>query len=417
MDTVDRHPADWRRRLSAARGDTRVRSLLVALGAGLVLVLLIGATNSIVGAARSISTDANRLSQTDESIRAGTVARTLSVLAAVAANEGAEASSFSEIDEAVDILDSDPSIEARRFVVAVEELMALIEEGGVPLPEQVAEVENSFGAFIADQMATREGLAADLASSEARLGQVSSLAGLALLFIVPTLSIGVYRALTRPDVQRHSLAHAAAAADQRNTARLRGLARGLAAMRGTAGLDVPPALADQQLAELAALAGLGADGAVRRREEVDLRMAVASALNRIDAGQSVAISGGSATVLGDTGQIVTMIAGLLACTTTHRNARIAIATSDLGAHVEATATDHLPALDRLDDPSPWERPIEGIDDRRVTAALLLARDADVVIRRVEQDGRVGFRIDFPELAAAPAAVTSEHTSELQVAAS
>ncbi|MEM8709108.1 MAG: hypothetical protein AAGE98_21785, partial [Actinomycetota bacterium] len=216
MDMVDRHPTDWRRSLAAARSDRRVRSLLVALGAGVVLITLIAATNSVVGAARTISEDATSLSQTDEQIRAATVARTLTVLAAVAANDGSTAPSVDEIADATAVLGGDSSPAARRFRSAIDDVMTIIETGRVPLPEQVAEVENAFGEFVDQLVLEREGLADDLAASESRLNQISSLAGLALLFVVPTLAIGVYRAISRPDVEQRALAHAAAVGNRTN---------------------------------------------------------------------------------------------------------------------------------------------------------------------------------------------------------
>ncbi|MEO0493949.1 MAG: hypothetical protein AAF081_11085 [Actinomycetota bacterium] len=394
MNLVDRHPTDWRRAVAAARSDRRVRSLLVALAAGVILITLIGATNSVVGAARSISNDARALSETDEEIRAATVARTLTVLSAVAVADGTTPPAVDEIDQAVDILAGDSRADTRRFIDAVDEVTTVVETGRAPLPEQVAEVENAFGELIDRLVLDREDLADALTASESRLNQISSLAGLALLFVVPTLAIGVYRAISRPDAEQRALAHAAAIDHRLNEHRRRAVAEGIRDARQVIAMKAPAAVVDQRLAEATALAGVGADGTLRRRRRVDLRTAAASAINRTEMVDALAVTGGASPVVADEDQVVALLASLLGTVAGRRNPSLQL--RDDGEHATLTmlTADAIPDLERLDDPQVFGAELDSSDARRVAAARELATDLGASVQAFDDGAHTGFVVRF-----------------------
>ena len=394
MDMVDRHPTDWRRSLAARRGSRHARSLLVALAAGIVLVTLIAATNSVVGAARNISDDATALSETDEQIRAATVARTLTVLAAVAVNDGTTAPSLDEIEAATDVLRSDSASDSQRFRDAVDDTVTTIETGRVPLPEQIAEVENSFGQLLDRLVLDREALGDGLATSESRLNQISSLAGLALLFIVPTLAIAIYRAISRPDVEQRAMAHAAAVDSRITTNRLSAVAAGIQDVRHALGLRAPVAVTDQRLAEINALVGVGADGSLRRRRAVDLRTAAASAINRVELIDAIPVTGSTGPVVVDEDQAVTLFAALLGTIAGRRSPSIQMTDDGTHAVVTVRSAEPVPDLERVDEPELFGEPLASTAARRIGAARSLALDLGVDLERFEDGAHHGYRIRF-----------------------
>lgn len=395
MDTVDRHPTDWRRRLDGARRDRRVRSLILALAAGIILVVLIAATNSVTGAARTISDDASALSETDEAIRAATVARTLTVLAALAMNDGTSPPSIDDINEANAILAGDSSPENTRFRSAVDDAVARIETGRVPLPEQIADVENSFGELLDVQMTRRAELADALTGSEDRLNQISSLSGLALLFVVPALAIGVYRAITKPEIEQRALAHTAAETTRTNRHRLGAIAEGLSGVRNALRLNAPAALVDQRVAEVAALAGIGADGELRRRDTFDVRAATATAVNRVEVNEAVPITGDAPEISVDHEQFITMVAGLIGCVAGRQSPIIRIDEVDAHAVVRITTPDVIADLALADAPEVFAGEVHTLDEQRIAAARSLATDLGATITAIDDGRFTGFELRLP----------------------
>ncbi|RMH70693.1 MAG: hypothetical protein D6683_15035, partial [Actinomyces sp.] len=273
---LDADAAAWARRAGATRGSRRRRSLVVAVAAGAILVVLVAATNTVVGAARRISTDANALSRTDESIRAATVGRTLAVVAAVTTSRDPAAPvPRDEIDEAIAVLADDDDPEAAALVAALTDLVDQL--GGRVEPAAVAAVENAYRAHLAAAGERRDDLATALENSSRHLDDISRLAGLALLFVVPALAVGVHQGLTRPDKRMATIAHAADVADRRRRHRDAALDRVLRRARAGVADGAPPAVVDQALAEARALLG---DIGPTARSSVDLRQVAADAVAR-----------------------------------------------------------------------------------------------------------------------------------------
>ncbi|GEM_PF-2484783 len=374
-----------------------MRSLVIALMAAIILVLMVAATNSVVSSARAISRDANALSRTDEAIRAATVARTMTILAAVAVNDGTTPPSLDEIDAAVEILrlDTRTPVESQAFTTAVTTLTDAISTGTRPAPDQVAGVENSFQDLLDAQVLSRSTLTSILESSENRLNRFSTLAGLALLFVVPTLSIAVYRGLTRPDIESQALALAANRDALRRDNQLRAVAQSVSELRTTITHNVAPAVADQRLAETAALVGVGADGALRRRRATDLRMAAASAVNRVEHFEMIPVHGESALVVADDEQLATMVAALLATIADNRDPMIQISSRDGLAKVTVSTCDVIDRANEISDPRPFNSPVDTAFGRHLASARSFAADLGVVITQLGEDDRGGFEVVFP----------------------
>ncbi|MEM7139684.1 MAG: hypothetical protein AAF548_01550 [Actinomycetota bacterium] len=399
MEMVDPQPSDWRRVLSRGRRDRRLRSLLVAVASGVILITLIAATNSVVGAARAISSDARSLSETDESIRAATVARTLVVLAAIAVEDGEPSPDMAEVETALDILAANAPLATRDFSLAVSSLADNLATAGTddqvgvaPDPALVAQVENQFVTSFDALVAERDALAAALGDSEGRLDDISTLAGLALLFVVPTLSIAVYRAVTRPDLDHAAAAHAADIRTRRDGRRRAAIAESLAALRTTLGLGASPLVVEQQLREMSAMAGVGVDGAIRSREHIDLRTALVSAVNRVELDGSIPIAGDDGRVHADEAQLITMFAALIGSASVARDRRIDIHRE--GGHLVAviSAIGTWPVEESLGTAATWDAPVDSLASRRLIAARTLASDLDATITPVNLDGRPGVRV-------------------------
>jgi len=265
------------------RKDRRIRSVTIAVAASLALVITVASTNSVVSAARSITRDSSSLSETDAAIRSATVARTLTVLSAVAVQEGSSPPSLGEIRVAVDDLASrsGASGPAAAFVEAEDAILAALSQGVAATPQQVASVENTFQSLLGAQLNRRKDLAAALVDSQDRLDRMSLLAGVALLFIVPAVAIFVYRGLTKPDLTQAGLLHQADIDQRLNRNRSTLVSREINRIRGEVDRASWSELS-RQLDELSALAGVGLDGAAHDREPVDLRRAIANAIARTD---------------------------------------------------------------------------------------------------------------------------------------
>lgn len=305
---LDADAAAWARRAGATRSSRRRRSLVVAVAAGAILVVLVAATNTVVGAARRISTDANALSRTDESIRAATVGRTLAVVAAVTTSRDPAAHvPREEIDEAIAVLADDDDSEAAALVAALTDLLDQL--GGRVEPAAVAAVENAYRAHLAAAGERRDELAAALEDSSRHLDDISRLAGLALLFVVPALAVGVHQGLTRPDRRMATIAHAADVAERRRRHRDAALDRVLRRARSGVAGDASPAVVDQALSEARALLG---DVGPTARSSVDLRQVAADAVARRPGDTRAEIDGPRVRVWEDADALRTLVAALLA---------------------------------------------------------------------------------------------------------
>ncbi len=397
---LDPRPGDWARHAGTTRRSRRRRSLVVTVAAAAILVVLVAATNNVVAAARTISADAAALSRTDESIRAATVARTLAVVAAVTSTRApAAAVPRDEIADALAVLDDDDDPEAAELVAAIEDLVSRVGTGVDAAT--VARVENAYRAHLAATTTRRNALAAALQDSSHHLDDISRLAGLALLFVVPALAVGVHQGLTRPDRTMTALAHAADVEDRRRRLRDRDIGHLLARARRGLRDGEPPAVIDQYLAEARALSGEVAVGA---RHTVDLGRTAAEAVGRLPESATVTVTGPDVTVWIDDGSLRALIAALLRTFTDDaRNGPTSTppTTMRVGHRLDgdgpvATLTilgGGEPPVDALepDGAAPPGRP-SGEARASALAARRLAAALDVDVDRVSCDGHQGWRL-------------------------
>jgi len=281
---------------------------------------------------------------------------------------------------------------AAEFVDAEHAILGTLSQGIVVPPQQVASVENTFQALLSAQLGRRSDLASALKASQDRLDQMSLLAGVALLFIVPAVAIFVYRGLTKPDLNQASLIHQADI-DQRQNQN-RGILVGHELRRIRAEIDrVSGAELSQQLAELSALAGAGLDGAARNRAPVDIRGAIAKAMMRLDS--TVTISGDTVLTTADEPDLVTMLGALLACIDGLDDPVAVIKEHNGNAEVSLSGVGTIEASSILDGPSLWDQAPTGRVESRLAAARSLAEASGARIRQVSKSGRSGFKIVMP----------------------
>ncbi len=368
--------------------------MTIAVAASLALVITVASTNSVVSAARSITRDSSSLSETDAAIRSATVARTLTVLSAVAVQEGSTPPSLDEIRVAVDDLAarSAASGPAAAFVEAEVAILGALGRGVAVTPQQVALVENTFQTLLDTQLSRRDDLAAALADSQDRLDQMSLLAGVALLFIVPAVAISVYRGLTKPDLAQAGLLHQADIDQRLSRNRSTLVSREIKRIRREVDRASWSELS-RQLDELSVLAGVGLDGAAHDRVPVDLRGAIAKAIARTDL--TMTVSGDPVLAIADESDLVTMFSALLSCLDGLDDPVALVRENDGNAEVSLSGVGSIDVSEVLDGPRLWDHEPAGRVDTHLAAARSLADAGGVRIRQVSKGERSGFKIVMP----------------------
>jgi len=248
MDYLDRkrRPHRW-----AGRG----RALALAVGLTLLLLVLASAVFSIAGRSRDVASRSVTLHSLNESLRAATVVRAQVTFAAyLAANDAANGTN-SKADIAVAVA------EARRNLVDLRSSFANSDPTGLP----DAETRTALGRFstaagraldlaagsrpsssrivvrsqlvpsfvvLRDRLTLqRDNALADVRTAGATLGRLGGLASFVIAFVLPTVTVLVYRQVTRRSRESVEIARSLALAQGRARRRQELLNRSLATIQ------------------------------------------------------------------------------------------------------------------------------------------------------------------------------------------
>jgi signal transduction histidine kinase len=198
------------------------RALILAVTAGIALLLVVGVVFSIAYSSRQITTTASTLHTADETLRSATVARAQLALAvhmaavdrevgtdstdalAVSMSEAGSALSLIETgiaelgdqDQALADLVSPP---ADSFIRRGRAVIDALGEGDSLRASHIAEtdLDSSFRALSADLVGVRDELAERTAESDRLLGTIGGLARFLVAFLIPAAVILLYREIVR----------------------------------------------------------------------------------------------------------------------------------------------------------------------------------------------------------------------------
>ena len=374
----------------------RLRSVIIAMAASIALIVTVAATNSVVSAARAITRDSSSLSETDGAIRSATVARTLTVLAAVAVQDGSNSPDITEARTAVDDLAARSNLAGpgQAFVDATNSTLTSIQQGLKVSPQQVAAIENTFHTLLTAQLSQRSDLATALAASQKQLDQMSKLAGVALLFIVPVVAIFVYRGLTKPDLTQARLIHRADLdqRDERNqrTALAHRVTSAKAALEHASTAEMR-----RRLAEISAIIGPGFDGNARDQMPVDVRGAIAKAVLVQDSTRTITVSGDLALAIADESSLVDLLGLLLVCIDGLESPAIVVKETSGNVVVSVSGVGSITQSAVLEGPRIWDHELDDDLDVRLAAARSLAEAGGSRIRQLTKGGRCGFTVVIP----------------------
>ncbi|HLA67672.1 MAG TPA: HAMP domain-containing sensor histidine kinase [Acidimicrobiia bacterium] len=208
----------------------RGRLAALTLGAGVAIVVVFALVFSIAYGSRGVAAHAAALHNADEALRAATVARSQSGLAAhlsilerdfeFDAGDGIDLSE-SETRLALDDLESalqgmsdatgnvDAGIQssAATFSVTVGDVLDRLDAGDVDGAEAIAveSLDRSFRALIGYVVVERDHQAGEVAAANALMGRIGDIARFLVAFLVPTAAIVIYRELSRRQQRQRDL--------------------------------------------------------------------------------------------------------------------------------------------------------------------------------------------------------------------
>ena len=217
------HKRRSRRRLRRIRPPDSPRTRLgaIALGVGVVMVLVFALVFSIAFGTRQVAAHADALHNADEALRASTVIRAQAGMAthlslleqdfgfeateaiAVAQEEATVAltdlqATLVELDELTGGLDPRLVSAADHFAITVESIMTLVESGDVEgaVAETIA-LDDGFREITGAIVVERDYQASQVATANASMGRVGDIVRFLVAFLVPTAVILLYRELSR----------------------------------------------------------------------------------------------------------------------------------------------------------------------------------------------------------------------------
>jgi signal transduction histidine kinase len=206
---------------SPPKSSRRDRPLLITIGAGLILLLVVGIVFSAAWGSQRITKSAAALHNADETLRSATVARAQLALAvhmsAVDREFGTNSLDAREVSRAETtkaILDMDDgfadlaasdnveimpiaSNAVDEFIGVVEEIQGLLDEGDSVTAQLVAEesLDSSFRSLMVVLVDVRNELFADIEASDGLLILVGNVSRFLVAFLIPAAIILIYQRL------------------------------------------------------------------------------------------------------------------------------------------------------------------------------------------------------------------------------
>ena len=198
----------------------RTRLLGVALGAGVVLLLVFALVFSIAFGTQQVAAHAGALHDADEALRAATVVRAQTGMAAHLADlergfglDTAEATALAAAEAEVALTDLRGSIggigyrtggldprlanAAAGFETAAAALLARLTDGDpAPLEEAVAGLDVGYRELVGAVVVERDYQASQVAAANASMGRIGDVVRFLVAFLVPALVILLYRELS-----------------------------------------------------------------------------------------------------------------------------------------------------------------------------------------------------------------------------
>lgn len=205
------------------------RALSVSLGAGVVLLTIIGIVYATAHGTRQITAQAVSLHSADEMLRASSVARAQIAIAVHSATVdetvGSDSSdvigfsldeaerSLQDLQEGLDALheeiDVNQALEdsVAGFVESGTSVIATSRQGDVETARELVsgQFADGFDDLVSALVELRDGLAASVAAADSRLGRIGDVARFMVAFILPVAVILTHRILARRHARRSAL--------------------------------------------------------------------------------------------------------------------------------------------------------------------------------------------------------------------
>lgn len=231
------------RRDSKLSSAGRRRGLTITLSVGLGLVVVFSLVFATTFGSRQITSEAISLHAVDEVLRSATIARAQLGLAGHMASVDREVGTVSSDQISVSLaeaaaalidardalrlmaesgveLDETAADTASTFLLAADESLRLLEAGdSFAAQVQAPRIDEAFTSFADSLSSVRSEMAESIASSDLRLGRISSIASFLVAFVVPAAVILLYRELVRRQQRQADLEARLAAERNLNQAR------------------------------------------------------------------------------------------------------------------------------------------------------------------------------------------------------